>query len=38
MVALLERLRAQWGSVGDYVRAAGVDAASIDRLTSQLVE
>jgi len=38
MVALLERLRAHWGSVEDYVRAAGVDSDSIDRLTTHLLE
>jgi protein-tyrosine phosphatase len=38
MVALLERLRARWGSLEDYALAAGVDAASIARLTARLVE
>lgn len=38
MVALLDRLHARWGSVEGYVRAAGVDADSIDRLTTRLLE
>lgn len=38
MVALLDRLRAQWGSVVDYARAAGVGNEAIARLRARLVE
>lgn len=38
MATLLERVRARWGSIEDYARAAGVDADTVARLTTRLLE
>ena len=38
MVAFLDGVRARYGSMREYARAAGVDDAAIERLTTRLVE